>query len=128
MELLIGCVLLSAATVTTSMFHTRTTTIARSLKVSALARDALLNAREVVATWTVAEVTQERVASLTIRDELKDLLPEATWIARIDNVEEPVLGLRIFLDLRWVDGGQTRSASGITFWLADVDSHQATAE
>ena len=128
MELLIGCVLLSVATISTSMFHTRASMMARSIKVAALAREVLLDAREEIGTWTVDEVTQERVASLPIRDELKNVLPEAAWIVRIDTLEEPVIGLRIFLDLQWADGGQIRTASGITFWVADLDSLRATGE
>ena len=128
MELLIGCAILSVATMTTSMFHTRISVIANSIKVTALARDALLNAREEIGTWTVGEVTQERVDSLRISDELEKVLPQAEWIVRIDEVEAPVAGLRIFLDLNWIEEGQARSASGITFWLTDDQPLSATVE
>ena len=120
-EVSIACVLLSAAIMTTTAFQTRVTTAAQNVTVSALAREAVINAREQIGSWQPADVSEERIVNMPIRDELQRMLPEAAWNVRVDAIEEPINGHRIFLDLTWSDGGQTRSTSGITFWIMDQE-------
>ena len=126
MEVLVGCGILVAAALTTSMFHARTQASARAVRLAAQARSAVLNAREELGSWPASELSLDRIEQLTIPDELSEALPEARWIINLQQVDEPIQGKRVFIDLQWRgSGGQLQSTSGITFWVSEPVSEPA---
>jgi hypothetical protein len=118
MEVLVSCGIMAAAALTTSMFHARTQASAHAVRLAAQARSAVINAREELGSWPPAELSIDRIEQLPIPDEQSDALPEAHWNIDIQEVDEPIHGKRIFIDLEWRGGGgQRQSTSGITFWV-----------
>lgn len=121
-EVIVGCVLMTAALVTVGIFQTRITKSESTLRQAALARTEVRNAREVVGSWPLEMVTDASVSQIQISPGVQATLPDARWIAKVFETEQPVRGKRVFLDLEWSRNEQIHSTSGITFWVTAEES------
>jgi hypothetical protein len=116
MEAIVACALLSAAAVSVAVMNTRTKRAYQDRERMKHAWNEVQNARQTVGTWNIDQIDSQRLLSLAVSEEIKLAWPDARWIARVDEVQEPLPGKRIFLGLQWTQGGQTIPPLGMTFW------------
>ena len=117
MEIVVSCLLLSASLVTLGVFRTRVAINGANMRMAALARSELRSAREIVGSWSPEAITANRIESLEISPMAKATLPDARWTAKVESIQQPVHGFRVFLDLQWFRLEQVQSTGGITFWI-----------
>ncbi len=75
------------------------------------------NVRQIIGSWNASDVTQDRIESLSISEELKRHWPDIRWESQVEDIASPVEGKRVYLGLRWTQGNQRTAPLGLTFWV-----------
>lgn len=120
-ELLVACVVLSAALVTTQSFHSRSMACQQAARQSRLVQRLVNNARQEIASWPIETVTLDRITGLGMDPVLAAQLPGAVWLAEVADIHEPIDCKQVWIALQWNDGPDVRTSHGRTFWLRSDD-------
>jgi prepilin-type N-terminal cleavage/methylation domain-containing protein len=82
-----------------------------------LALQSLQNIAEQVGNVPWEELTPEAAGKLTVPDSVKAYLPDAILAAKVTDVQEPVAGKRVSLELTWnAPNGQPAAPAILTVW------------
>lgn len=123
-EVLIAIALLVVATSLVGGFVSQVSDGLRDRETSSRLEWELLNAREVIGSWSADEITAERIAELPISAALADRVKNAKLRAIVAQIDKPARAMQVTLGIRceWQD--QLIEPSTLTFWVPLEQSEQ----
>ena len=123
-EVLIAIALLVVATTLVGGFVSQVSDGLRDRETSSRLEWELLNALEVIGSWSADEITAERIAELPISAALADRVKNAKLSAIVAQIDKPARAMQVTLGIRceWQD--QLIEPSTLTFWVPLEQSEQ----
>jgi predicted lysophospholipase L1 biosynthesis ABC-type transport system permease subunit len=117
-EVLVAIALLTAAVVAVGRFAVSANSGLRHRELSARLDWELVNARERIGSWNLAEVTKQRIESLPFSDALAPTFANPRWVAEVKQIEQPARAIQVTLQMHCLFAGQPAIPEKLTFWLA----------
>lgn len=117
METLVAIIVLSIAAMAVSQFVVTVHSGLQDQELSQRIGWEIENARELIGSWPVEKITQERIEQLPFANGLSENLVQARWVARVKQVEEPMPATRVTLGIECQYQGQVAMPQEMTFWI-----------
>lgn len=122
MEVIVACSLLATTAASMSLMSWR---MQRGFQERVLVKRAwveVCNARQQIGSWQTDDVQLERILSLPIAEALRRDCVAIEWVARVEEIQQPLPGKCIFIGLKWTRAEQQAAPLGITFWHSSTSS------
>lgn len=116
-EVLISITLLGLAVLGVGRFSGLMRKSLESRKQAALVEWELENAKQIIASWPVDTVSTQRIAQLSLNQNVASRIKDAAWQAKVVPVEHPIPAVRVELRLVGEYNGQEIQPSDLVFWL-----------
>ncbi len=118
MEMLVAVSLLAFAVTAMGQFVSQVNSGLRDRELSARLGWEIMNARELIGTWPIEDITVEQIEKLLVSEPLAKSLTDAKFKALVVPVDEPLAAIRVTLALECKLAGQLAQPAVLTFWIA----------
>ncbi len=119
MEIIIAVALLGIAASLMGQFAIQVRQGLRDRELNCRCDWELLNLRERIGSWSLDQVTTERIAQVEVSEPLRKRLTEPKFKALVARVDQPTPALQVTIGLEAVRDGQVIQPSTLTFWIVD---------
>lgn len=115
LELVVASILLGATLLSITKFRQSNLLSGQHTQQASWAQSRLLNARGLIGTWPMDDITVANIEKLPADD--SDFLRRSQWLATVDEIEEPIRSKQVSLALRWQVGDVQHTTPGLVFWV-----------
>ena len=116
-EAVVSIIILAAAVGVVSRFAATFRAGLNERELSAQIGIEVTNAKELISTWDIGEVTEENISKLPVNEFVAVKLEDARWQAKVVDLDEPIRVRQVSLALVCAYKGQEAKPETLTFWL-----------